>query len=107
MGKRGVWGGKGGKWGERMETRRARLSARKSLLNGPFHGTAFSSRRLGVLPGLKRGNGDFARDDGLREARRYGKNENNFRSSSIILFQTIFAVRTSQEINDQYVSIIV
>lgn len=26
--------------------------------------------------------GDFVRDDGLREARRYGKNENNFRSSA-------------------------
>lgn len=63
--------------GERMETR---LSARKSLLNGPFHGTAFSSRGC-------RENGDFARDDGLKEARRYGKNKNNFR---IILFQTVF-----------------
>ena len=44
---------------------------------------------------FKRENGDFARDDGLREARRYGKNENNFRSSGITLFQTVFAVRTS------------
>lgn len=78
-----------------METRRARLSARKSLLNGPFHGTAFSSRRSGVSGRLKRENGDFARDDGLREARRYGKNENNFRSSGTTLFQTVFAVRTS------------
>lgn len=38
----------------RMETRRARLSARKSLLNGPFHGTAFSSRWSGVARGLGR-----------------------------------------------------
>lgn len=37
-------GGEGRKWGERMETR---LSARKSLLNGPFHGTAFSSSAVG------------------------------------------------------------
>lgn len=47
-GKRVLREGKGGRSGreegERMETRRARLSARKSLLNGPFHGTAFSSR---------------------------------------------------------------
>lgn len=62
-----------------METRRARLSARKSLLNDPFHGTAFSSRRWGE--GVE-ADGDFVRDDGLREARRYGKNENNFRSSA-------------------------
>lgn len=40
-----------------------------------------------------RENGDFARDDDLREARRYGKNENNFRTSGTTLFQTEFAVR--------------
>lgn len=77
-----------------METRRARLSARKSLLNGPFHGTAFSSRWSGGDEEVE-ADGDFVRDDGLKGSASLWQEGKQFSFKCLILFQSEFAVCTS------------